>query len=48
MFCPKCGKRMNYVMHFEKDKSLQFYRCKCFFRTNYKILNLNNLNSNKK
>lgn len=47
MSCPKCGNKMNKVMHFEadKNKNLQFYQCsnnKCKFETKKKKLILTN------
>ncbi len=36
ILCPKCGKRMNRVMHFEKNDNYQFDKCsnnKCNFTT---------------
>lgn len=47
MFCPKCGKKMNKIMHFEKDGNYQFNRCsnnKCNFETRKKKLILNLFN----
>lgn len=42
LFCPKCSKKMNRVMRFEKDKDSQFYQCKnCYFETYKKNLYLN-------
>lgn len=41
--CPKCGNKMNNVMHFEKNKSLHFNRCnnkKCNYETKKKKMNL--------
>ena len=41
MFCPKCGKRMIRVMHFDKDGNYQFLKCsnlKCNFTTRKKNL----------
>lgn len=36
IFCPKCGSKMNRVMHFDKDGNYQFSQCsnnKCNFAT---------------
>lgn len=44
--CPKCGEKMNKVLHFEKDKNIQFLRCKnkkCYFKTDERKLILNSL-----
>lgn len=27
MLCPKCNNTMNNVMHFDKERNYQFYRC---------------------
>lgn len=46
MFCPKCGKRMNRVMHFDKDDNYQFNKCsniKCNFVTKKKKIILSSL-----
>lgn len=36
MLCPKCGKTMKNVKHFEEGRSYQFNRCKCLFTTHKK------------
>lgn len=36
MLCPKCGRVMKNVKHFEKGKSYQFYRCECMEMTHPK------------
>ena len=46
MFCPKCGKRMIRVMHFDKDINYQFNKCsniKCNFETKKKKIVLSSL-----
>lgn len=45
MFCPKCGNKMNKVMHFDKKGNYQFNKCsnnKCNFtsKKNRLILSL--------
>lgn len=48
LFCPRCNKKMNKVMHFEKNKNFQFYQCKnCHFETDHKKLVLNDKLYNK-
>lgn len=36
MLCPKCGKTMKNVKHFERGRCYQFNRCKCLFTTHKK------------
>ena len=36
MLCPKCGRTMKNVKHFEEGRSYQFNRCKCLFTTHKK------------
>lgn len=37
MLCPKCGKSMKNVMHFEKNKNYQFSQCNyCYNKTKNK------------
>lgn len=44
IFCPRCGKKLNKVMHFEDGKSSQFSQCKsCHFETFRKPLLIGNL-----
>lgn len=41
MICQFCGKTMNYVMHFEKNKRYGFNKCnKCQFTMHKKRLHL--------
>lgn len=50
MFCPKCGARMNKVMHFEKGENYQFNKCtnaKCNFESRKKKLIMSMFDSNK-
>lgn len=43
IICPKCGQKMNKVMHFEYGKHTQFFQCNnCYFKTAEK--RINNLN----
>lgn len=44
LFCPRCGNKMNKIMHFEKDNNCQFNQCsnkKCNFTTKKKKIVLN-------
>ena len=36
MLCPRCGKKMKNVKHYEQDRSYQFYQCECTFTTHKK------------
>lgn len=46
IICPKCGRKMNKVMHFEYGKITQFFQCNnCYFKTAEK--RINNLKINK-
>lgn len=39
MRCKICGAQMVKTMHFDKDKSYQYYFCnKCFFKTHNKSI----------
>lgn len=46
MFCPKCGNKMNRVLHFEKNNNLKYYKCSnkdCSFETKRKSIKLYNI-----
>lgn len=44
IFCPRCGKKLNKVMHFDSSKTSQFSRCNsCHFETMKKPLLIGNL-----
>ena len=36
MLCPKCGKPMKNVKHYEAGRSYQYNRCECAMRTHQK------------
>lgn len=44
LLCPKCGRKMNNVMHFDSNSSYQYKRCPfCFYESKNKRLYLNTL-----
>lgn len=36
MLCPKCGRTMKNIKHFEPGRNYQFNVCKCMFQTHQK------------
>lgn len=41
MRCPKCGKEMQNIIHYEKGRSYQFNQCKCMTKTHVKRIHYN-------
>lgn len=48
MLCPKCGKQMKNVKHFEAGLNYQFNVCKCMFRTHRKRIHFDDKKEAKK
>lgn len=47
MLCPKCGKTMKNVKHFEIGRCYQFNRCKCLFTTHKKRIHFDEKETNQ-
>ena len=47
MLCPKCGRKMKNIKHYEKDKSYQFYQCVCTFKTHNKRIHYDECETNQ-
>lgn len=43
MLCPKCGRAMKNIKHYEKGKNYQFYQCSCMFQTHQKRIHYDNI-----
>ena len=47
MLCPKCGKEMKNVKHYEDGRSFQYYRCECLLRTHQKRIHDDEVETNQ-
>lgn len=47
MLCPKCGREMKNVHHYEKDKKYQFYKCPCMLTTHQKRIHYDEVETNQ-
>ena len=49
MLCPKCGREMNNVLHFEEEKNFQYNICKhCNKRTKNKRIHYEEVEKGRK
>ena len=47
MLCPKCGRAMKNVKHFEKNRSYQYNQCACTFKTHQKRIHFDEVETNQ-
>lgn len=47
MLCPKCGRVMKNVMHFEQGKNYQYNRCQCLFETHQKRIHYDEIETSQ-
>lgn len=47
MLCPKCGRKMTNVKHFEKERRYQYNQCECTFKTHQKRIHFDEMETNQ-
>lgn len=43
MLCPKCGRKMKNIKHFEQGRNYQYNQCGCTFKTHKKRIHFDEI-----